>query len=76
MIEAQLEAAAPVSPLAGIAGRPDAADVWAGLDLGRKREIVKALVTVTLLPMTGRLRGVVFDPDSVRIRWREKLDDE
>jgi site-specific DNA recombinase len=75
-IEAQLEAAAPVSPLAGIAGRPDAADVWAGLDLGRKREIVKALVTVTLLPMTGRLRGVVFDPDSVRIRWREKLDDE
>jgi DNA invertase Pin-like site-specific DNA recombinase len=76
VIETQLEAAAPVSPLAGIAGRPDAADVWAGLDLGRKREIVKTLVTVTLLPMTGRLRGVVFDPDSVRIRWREKLDDE
>ena len=75
-IEQQLAAAAAVSPLAGIAGRPDAADVWAGLDLGRKREIVKALVTVTLLPMTGRLRGVVFDPDSVRIRWREKLDDE
>jgi hypothetical protein len=65
-----------MSPLAGIAGRPDAADVWADLDLGRKREIVKALVTVTLLPITGRLRGVVFDLDSVRIRWREKLDDE
>lgn len=75
-IGAQLEAAAPVSPLAGIAGRPDAADVWAGLDLGRKREIVKALVVVTLLPMAGRLRGVVFDPDSVEVRWRHKLPDE
>jgi hypothetical protein len=75
-VERQLASVAGVSPLAGIAGRPDAADVWKGLDLGRKREIVKALVVVTLLPMTGNLRGRVFVPDSVRIDWREKLDDE
>jgi len=65
-VEQQLTDAAGTSPLAGIAGRPDAAEIWKGLDLGRKREIVKAMVTVTLLPVE-KLSGRVFDPDTVRI---------
>lgn len=77
-IEGQLQVTAVTSPLAGIAGRPDAAEIWANLGIGTRREIVKTLVTVTLLPMknTGRLRGPQFDPLSVAIEWRRKLDGE
>lgn len=62
----QLTASAGTSPLAGIAGHPDAAEIFRGFDLGRQREIVKAMVTVTLLPV-GKRSGRVFDPDTVRI---------
>jgi DNA invertase Pin-like site-specific DNA recombinase len=70
--EAALEAAAPRDPLAHIAGRPDAAAVWEGLDLGRRRAIVSLLVEVTLLPGKGGRRpdGSYFDPDSVQIAWK------
>lgn len=71
----QLEETAGSSPLAGIAGNPDAAAVWARMDLGRRREIIRALMTVTLLPME-KLRGRVFDPASVRIDWRRALPGE
>ncbi|MEU8244758.1 recombinase family protein [Nonomuraea sp. NPDC048916] len=42
------------SPLAEFAASDDAQRTWDGLSLGRKREIVKLLVTVTLLPMDRR----------------------
>jgi len=71
--EADLHAVSARDPLAGLAGREDAAQVWAGLPLGTKRAIVRLLADVTLLAgrKGGRLPGgSYFDPDSVRIKWR------
>ena len=69
----ELEAAAGHDPLAALAGREDAAGVWAGLPLGTRRAIVRLLTEVTLLPGSkgGRLPGGgYFNPDSVLIQWR------
>ncbi len=68
-VEAKMVASAGSSPLAEIAGRSDAATIWAGYDLGRRRAILDALMTVTILSVgkTGR-KG--FDPDTVRIEPR------
>lgn len=51
--------------LEGVAG-PDAGAVWETLTIERKREIVRTLVTVTVLPAG---RGVRFSPEHVRIEW-------
>ena len=72
-IETQLSAVTGESPLAPIVGREDAAKVWRELDRGRQREIVKALMTVTLLPVE-HLSGRVFSEDSVRIEWKTGAD--
>jgi DNA invertase Pin-like site-specific DNA recombinase len=70
--EGKLSALEATSPLAGIAGRPDAAEIWRGLDLGRKRAILRAAVTVTLFPVpAGRRHGRHFDHDSVDIDWKQ-----
>jgi hypothetical protein len=44
--EAALAAAAPADPLADLAGREDAAEAWARLDLGKRRAIVRLLLDV------------------------------
>lgn len=62
-IEAGLLAASARDPLAGIAGNPDAAALWAGLDLGRKRAILRELVTVTVYRSNSR--GRRFDYDTI-----------
>jgi site-specific DNA recombinase len=70
--EGKLSAMETTSPLAGIAGQPDAAAIWRGLDLGRKRAILRAAVTVTLFPVPAdRRRGRHFDHDSVDIDWKQ-----
>jgi len=57
-VRSRLEAAAGVDPLAGVAGNPKAATIWDGLPLSRRREILKRLVVVTVLPVSnGRPRG-------------------
>jgi site-specific DNA recombinase len=61
--QAGIATATASSPLAGIAGRADAAEIWDGMDLGRHRAILRALADVTLLPSARRGRG--FDADSV-----------
>lgn len=60
------------SALDGLAGAPDAAEQWEVLPLGRKREIVDLLMSVTILPgKAGRKSGgTYFDPDTVRIEWK------
>jgi site-specific DNA recombinase len=75
-ITERLAAAASGSVLAGVADAPDPAKVWAGLDRSRQREIIRVLMTVTILPAKrGRPRGwrpgdSYFDPDTVRITPR------
>jgi hypothetical protein len=46
----------------------DAAAVWRGLDIDRRRAVVDVLMTVTLLsPGKGKR---TFDPETVRVEWR------
>jgi len=70
--EGKLSELESTSPLAGIAGCPDAAGIWGGLDLGRKRAILRVAVTVTLFPVPpGRRRGGgYFDYKSAHVDWK------
>jgi hypothetical protein len=63
-VEAEMTAAAGTSPLAGIAGRPDADEVWADLDLAHRKAVIDTLVEVVVLPAQSRGKG--FDRDRVR----------
>jgi site-specific DNA recombinase len=54
----------------GIAGRPDAAEIWEGLSPERKRAIIKELVEVTILPVGPGSH--YFDPHKVSIVFREE----
>lgn len=74
--EAEIAEAGRESVLAGLVGVPDVAAVWDGLTLDRRRAVLDALVTVTVLP-SGRGRPAgwrkgdsYFRPDTVDIRWR------
>ncbi|MET7514036.1 recombinase family protein [Streptomyces sp. NPDC005480] len=68
----QLARAATTDPLVGLVGAPDVRKAWKALELERKRSVLRALVTVTLLPpRTGRMPdGGYFDYDAVRFEWK------
>jgi hypothetical protein len=68
-VNAELTASAGVDPLAGLAGNPDAAAVWARLSLGRRRAIVDALVKITVRPQPRSRSngGRVLDPDFIDV---------
>ena len=69
VVQAELGALSWHDALEGIAGNPDAAQVWAAFDLGRKRAVLRRLVTVTVHP-AGR-RGGRFDFSTVLFGpWR------
>lgn len=65
-LESQLADLAAGTVLDGIAGHADAAAIWEALPIERRRAIVDATVTVTVLP--GRRGGTgAFDPAHVRV---------
>lgn len=66
-IEAAMARAARGSALAQFSGR-DPQKVWKSLTMDRKRDVVREMMTVTVLP-SGR-RGKVYDPDLVKIEPR------
>ncbi|MGJ6965090.1 recombinase family protein [Streptosporangium sp. G11] len=68
-VESRITAASQGSVFAGVVGTEDTRATWKGLDLGRKRAILDALMTVTILPARqGRAAdGSYFDPTSVKI---------
>lgn len=68
-VDAILSEEAHRSPLAGIAGRSDARQIWDGLDLGRRRALLRVLADVTVMPAK---RGRGFDPASVLITFKGK----
>ena len=74
-IDERLAAVVHVSTLDGIAGEADAAEIWEGLDLHRRRAVLAAVVQVTILPAPkGRPKGHVpgdpyFHPEAIRLRW-------
>jgi hypothetical protein len=77
-IDRLLSRVAQRDPLADIAGRPDAKEVWDSRDVGQQRAILRELVTVTVLPAkAGRPPGLkpgepYFDPRKVRIEPRRE----
>ncbi|MFI8297322.1 recombinase family protein [Streptomyces nigra] len=68
----QLARAATRDPLVGLVGAPDVRKAWRALDLERQRNVLRALVTVTLkTPRPGRMPdGGYFDYDAVVFDWK------
>jgi hypothetical protein len=69
-IGAELDGAARENVLAPLVAAENAAAVWEGLDISRKRSVIKTLMTVTLYsPGKGARRE--FDPATVRVAWKQ-----
>ncbi|MGW6142135.1 recombinase family protein [Streptomyces sp. NPDC055140] len=73
----RLARAATTDPLVGLVGAPDVRKAWRALELDRKRNVLRALVTITLLPpRTGRMPdGGYFDYDAVQFDWKRGAAD-
>jgi hypothetical protein len=69
-VQDQLRTVSGNNPVADLVGRKDATEVWATLDLGRRRAILQALATVWVLPLVKPPGRAPFDPDRIRIEWR------
>jgi len=68
-VEAKLAAHGQRSALAALAGASDPGAAWRALDVVQRGAVVDTLCTVTVLP--GRPGRAPFDPESVRIEWRQ-----
>jgi site-specific DNA recombinase len=69
--EAILASQAATSPLEPLIGVPDVAEVWAGLSIGKRRQVVRDLgLRITLHP--GQLHARQFQPDQVQVGWPRK----
>jgi site-specific DNA recombinase len=67
-VEAEMAAAVHTDALGPLVAAQDVAEVWSRLDVQQRRQVVDALMTVTLLkPENGRRD---FDPETVKIEWR------
>jgi len=59
--------AADDGPLAAVVSAEDVRAAWTNLPLMAKREIIRTLLAVTILPAG---QGVPFDPAQLVIEWR------
>ncbi len=68
----QLARAAQVDPLVGLVGAPDVAKAWEGLDLERRRAVLRALLDIIVRPARpGRMKdGGYFDYSTVDCQWK------
>lgn len=64
--EERLAALSGRDPLFGLAGNPDAAQVWETLDLGQRRSVLRRVAVVTV-HRPARPRGSRFDYESVTV---------
>lgn len=71
-VQRQLADAAVRDPLASIVGVPDVREAWKGMELTQKREILDALVMVTVLKgRQGRMPdGSYTDLEAVDFTWK------
>ena len=69
-IGAELDSAARENVLAPLVAAENAAAVWAGLDISRKRAVIKTLMSVTL-HSPGRGPRRAFDPATVQVAWNQ-----
>ena len=70
VIGAELDGAARENVLAPLVAAENAAAVWEGLDISRKRSVIKTLMSVTLLS-PGRGAPRAFDPATVQVTWNQ-----
>jgi hypothetical protein len=68
-VRRQIGTAESTSPLAGLAGNPEAPALWPGLGLGRQRAVLRMLADVTLAAHAKPGPGG-FDPATVLIEWK------
>jgi site-specific DNA recombinase len=69
-IGAELDSAARENVLAPLVAAENAAAMWAGLDISRKRAVIKTLMSVTLYsPGKGARRA--FDPATAQVTWNQ-----
>ncbi len=78
----ELAQATTRGPLAEMARADDLARLWFGTDsdrsdglpLGKRRAVLDALLTVTVLPARRgqRAGGLYFDPDFIRVVWKDE----
>ena len=68
----QLARAATQDPLVGLVGAPDVRKAWKALELEQQRNVLRALVEVTLkTPRPGRMPdGGYFDYDAIHFAWK------
>lgn len=66
-VELALSRSSSCAALADFAAGRDPRRVWDLLSIERRRAVIEALVTVTVLPLGRGNRG--FDPESVRFDW-------
>ena len=70
-IGTELEGAARENVLTPLVAAGNAASVWEDLDLSRKRAVIRTLMTITLCS-PGRGARRAFDPDTVKVTWRQQ----
>ena len=68
-IGTELDNAARENVLAPLVAAENASSVWAGLDISRKRAVIKTLMTVTL-HSPGRGPRRPFDPATIEVGWK------
>ncbi|MET9479843.1 recombinase family protein [Streptomyces sp. NPDC006638] len=71
-VNRQLARAATKDPLVDLVGAKDVRAVWEGLDLARRRAVLRSLLEVTILPARrGRMPdGGYFDYESIKTEWK------
>lgn len=67
VVENALDAMDSFNPAAAIIAADDVAAAWEAQTLGAQRQIIRALMDVTLLPAG---KGVRFAPEQVKIEWK------
>ncbi|WP_258802638.1 recombinase family protein [Pseudarthrobacter sp. NS4] len=66
-IESAISSAEEMNPAAAVIGASNVAEAWSDLPLGTKRQIIRTLLDVSVLP-AGKGHG--FDPEQIQIEWR------
>jgi site-specific DNA recombinase len=69
-VEASLAASAEKTTLGPLIATENPEKVWQRLNVERRRAVVDALMTVTLLPWDSTQWSRTFHPELVRIEWR------
>lgn len=67
-VEAQIADGTHADVLGPLVTAGDVEAAWASYDLAQRRQVIDALMTITLLSPERGVRA--FDPDSVRVEWK------